>query len=352
MNNNISVFFAIDDNYAPFLLITLNSIIKNMSKNNNYNIYVLNNGLSEQSTSKIKNYECENLKISFVNMSKIMKSFGEILHTRDYYSKATYYRLFIPTMFPNLNKALYLDCDIVVNSDIADLYNTNLGNNLVGAVLDEAVGLIPEFQNYVKNFLDVPHSKYFNAGVLLMNLEQMRKFNFEQKFINLLASYKFDVAQDQDYLNVICKNRVTYLPKSWNKMPFKDSICEKDINLIHYNLSYKPWHYDNIEYQKYFWEYATSAGLLEQMKQTLSAYSDSQKQADSASGARLIKMAQKQSEMQDTFASLLKSGEINSTTFVRQELFDASALLTQSKQALKEQIDGNEDSIWQLANMD
>lgn len=348
---NIPIFFAIDDNYAPFLLITLKSIIENSSKSNNYHVHILTNGLNSLNVEKIKTYQSTNVQIDFVNMTNVLKKFGDVLHTRDYYSKATYYRLFIPTMFPYLNKAIYLDCDIVVTGDISELFNYNIGNSLVGAVPDEAVGLIPEFQNYANNFLGIHYREYFNAGVLLMNLDEMRKYNFEKKFINLLESYKFTVAQDQDYLNIICKDRVTYLPKTWNKMPFKDSIDDSELNLIHYNLSYKPWHYDNIEYQSSFWKYATLANLDEDMKKMLKLYSKGQKLNDQISGAKLINMAQKQSQMQDTFASLLNSGEISKETFVRQELFDASKLLMQSKQKIKDELQ-SEEGIWKLVNKD
>ena len=58
---------------------------------------------------------------------------------------------------------------------------------------------------------------YINAGILVMNLKELRNFDFENKFIDLLSKIKFSVAQDQDYINVICKNRIKYLPKIWNK---------------------------------------------------------------------------------------------------------------------------------------
>ncbi len=319
-NKNIPIFFSVDDNYIPFLIVTIESIVANASSTNNYQFFVLNNGINQNNIDRVMKYNKNNFHVEFINMADKLEKIGDALHTRDYYSKTTYYRLFIPTMFKNLDKALYLDCDIVVNGDIADLYNHDIGTNLVGAVVDEAVSNVPEFINYTNNFLGVKNTNYFNAGVLLMNLKELRAIDFESKFINLILSYTFNVAQDQDYLNVICANRVTYISKVWNKMPFLDKhIKQEDINLIHYNLTSKPWHYNDVLYKEYFWKYSKMAGVFDTMQKILNEYSEEQKKNDAIGGARLIKMADEQSKQKDTFVKLVKNGEIDAITFVRKE---------------------------------
>ena len=298
----IPVFFAIDDNYSPFLCVALRSLVKHSSINNQYNIYILNTGLSEKNINVINSFSADNIKITSVNMEEKIKNFSNRLHTRDYYSKTTYYRLFIPTMFPQYNKALYLDSDIVILSDVANLFNTNIGKNLVGAIPDESVQIVPEFYKYVENFLGVERINYFNAGILVMNLDEMRKQNFEEKFLNLLMTVKFNVAQDQDYLNVICKDKVKYISFSWNKMPFKcNNVNIQDLNIIHYNLSFKPWHYDDILYQEEFWENAKEIGLEEQLLNIRNNYTPEQKQKDLQCGENLKEMALAQSKLGSTF---------------------------------------------------
>ena len=154
-----------------------------------------------------------------------------------------------------------------------------------------------------------------------MNLKELRAINFETKFFNALTSYKLSVAPDQDYLNVICKDRITYISKVWNKMPFKDNALNiSDLKLIHYNLSYKPWHYDNIEYQDAFWKYTSQAGMVETMQRFLNEFNDTLKQKDAVSGKRLLELADSQSKQQDTLLALLQSGEIDSTTYLRNNL--------------------------------
>lgn len=328
-NKTVPIFFAVDDNYVPFLLVTLESITTNASKEYEYILHVLNNGISPANVEKLNKYNHDNFKVELVNVAKAMNKVGDTLHTRDYYSKTTYYRLFIPNMFTQYDKALYLDCDIAVQGDIADLYNYELGNNYVGAITDEAVAIVPEFIAYVDKFLGVPTPKYFNAGILVMNLKRLREINFENKFMNLLSSYTFNVGQDQDYLNVICKDKVTYIPNIWNKMPFEDKNLKlEDIKLIHYNLSYKPWHYDNIVYQDAFWKYAKQAGEEATMLALLADFTEDKKQKDAQGGARLLKMADEQSKQKDTFYSLLLNGEINSETYLRRDALDPDQVLS------------------------
>ena len=239
-NEKINIFFSCDDNYIPFLAVSLESLIKNASRNYLYNIYILHTrSISQASQDDIKErYNKEVFNIEFVDISSHIKMFSEKLHTRDYYSKNTYFRLFIPNLYPKMDKALYLDSDITILKDISKLYNTKLGNNLVGGVPDGAVQVFPEFKDYVENKIGVESfDKYFNAGVLLMNLKRMREIDFENVFLNMLTKITFTVAQDQDYLNAICKRFVKILDRVWNVMPIPNQgIKEKDILLIHITI--------------------------------------------------------------------------------------------------------------------
>ena len=141
IKGEIPIFFSCDDNYIPFLAVTLESLEKNASKNYNYVIKVLHsNTINAENQQRILcEYNVDNFNIEFVDISNYVEKISERLHTRDYYSKSTYYRLFIPNLYPQYSKALYLDSDIVVLGDISKLYNTELGENYVGAITDEVV---------------------------------------------------------------------------------------------------------------------------------------------------------------------------------------------------------------------
>ncbi len=276
--NEINLFFTCDDAYVPFLAVTLQSIKENKTKGNVYKVKVLHaNSISAQSQNIINNeYNKDNIEIEFVDISATVSSVFNDLHTRDYYSKSTYYRLFIPNLYPNLDKALYIDSDIVVLEDIANLYNIDLGDNLVGGVTDGIVASFQELKEYVTNRIGVDKwQDYFNAGVLPMNLKALREFNIEDKFIKLLGAVKFTVAQDQDYLNTLCKNRVKRIDGAWDVMPFYGSELPREkLKLIHYNLAYKPWHHDEIMYEEYFWDYAKRTVYYDQICEEKKGYYD------------------------------------------------------------------------------
>lgn len=299
--DTVNLFFACDDNYLPFMAITLDSLINNCDKTREYQVYVLNNGLNEENKEKIKNqFTSKNFKIEYCDVSSELKEISDRLHTRDYYSKSTYYRLFTPTMFPNLNKALYLDCDIVIRGDISKLYDTPLETNLVGAVHDSFVDTHKALQMYVENRVGVkPYTKYFNAGVLLMNLEEMRKFDFKDKFLNLLSLIKFDVAQDQDYLNAICCDRVTLINEEWNFMPLENKKKSDKVNLIHFNLDYKPWHREGLLYGDLFWEYVNKSLFKKEIHEAKTNF-DEEKQLKAKEQTRnLVSLCLTQSNEQE-----------------------------------------------------
>lgn len=282
-SNVIPIFFAVDNGYIPFLAITLKSMLKNASTDYNYDIKILYTSINEENKQKILKYENTNVKIEFVDLNYYIEELQEKLYTRDYYTKTTYYRLLIPNLYPQYDKAIYLDSDIVVLGDISQLYNEDVENNLLGAVPDASVRKLKEFSEYVERVVGMADYKnYFNAGILLMNLKEMREFDFQSKFLYLLENIKFSVAQDQDYLNRICKGRTKILDAGWDVMPIPtDSpMQEKDIKIIHYNLIYKPWHFDNVLYQEYFWEYARQTEFYNEILEMRNTYSEEEKARD------------------------------------------------------------------------
>ena len=257
----ITIFYAVDDNYIHLLKIALSSLIENASKNYKYDVCILHTTLSKESKKYIKEIKSKNVRISFHNVHASMELLSKKLNVRDYYTLTTYYRLILPRTFWTIDKAIYLDSDIVVRGDISKMFEYDLGDNLVGAVPDASVQIFDEFITYAENALGIPHERYFNAGVLLMNLKAMREMHFEKKVEDLVKKVSFKVAQDQDLLNVICKDRVLYLPAEWNVMP----LGEKKDNplLIHYNLILKPWKQDDVMYEDIFWASAGKYGVAD-----------------------------------------------------------------------------------------
>ena len=294
--NEIPVFFAVDNGYIPFLGVALKSLIDNTSKKNKYAIKILYTSVTEENKARIKKYEKENISIEFVDLNKQLEEIKEKLYTRNYFSNTTYYRLFIPELYPEYDKAVYIDSDTICLADIADLYNVDMEDNLIAAVPDGVVQTIDPFKDYVERVVGVAdYNKYFNAGVIVMNLKELRKYKFEEKFIYMLGKIRFEVAQDQDYLNRLCKGRVKMIDYSWNRMPIMGKR-DGDINLIHYNLGAKPWYFDDVLYQEYFWKYAEKTEFYNEIKEIGAKYTDEDKEKDDANSAKLIELAQKETE--------------------------------------------------------
>ena len=254
---NIPIFFSCDDNYVPFLGVAITSLICNTSEKNNYSIYVLHSGLKNENMKRIKALETQNASIEFVDVSDKLEAYGKKLNLRDYYTVAIYFRLFIPNMFPHLDKAIYLDADMVILEDVAKLYDIDLHDNLLGGVSDAIIASRQEFRDYAELGCGIyPYTRYFNSGMMLMNLDAMREFDLEGKFEFLFNTYGFEtVCPDQDYLNVICKDRVLYLDEGWDKMAIDGNYNGRPM-IVHYNNFAKPWQQNGINYSGYFWQYA------------------------------------------------------------------------------------------------
>lgn len=288
----IPVFFSVDDNYVPLLNVAIYSLKKNASKNYIYNVHILNTGLTLSNIELLKGMQSKNTNILFNNISNKIEAYESRLFTRDYYSRSTYYRFFIADFFPQYNKALYLDSDIIIKEDISKLYNTELGTNLVGAINDDIITNEEAFSEYTERALGISRYNYFNAGILVMNLYEFRQQKVLNKFFDLLNKYTFTVAQDQDYLNVICKNKVTLVSEFWNKTPMPNNNCDKHkVSIIHFKIVYRPWHCDNVIFANDFWRYAKRTQSYKALLQIKKNYSNEQLKNDYGQLINLKQMA-------------------------------------------------------------
>ena len=281
---SIPVFFSIDDNYAPFLSVALSSIVRNSSKTYAYKVIVLYMKLSERNRRMLASLAAENLEIQFISMENRLDGITDCMSNRlraDYFTLTIYFRLFIPVMFPEYDKAIYLDSDIVVPGDISELYRTELGDNLLAAAADHSVVDVPQLAKYIEDGVGIDKHHYINSGVLLMNLKRMREAQLEQRFLELMNTYHFDcIAPDQDYLNVMCSGKILYLPASWDAMPTQGTEPIENPKLIHYNLFAKPWCYDHVQYEEYFWEYAKKSGYFSEILSFKAKYSEENRKSD------------------------------------------------------------------------
>lgn len=316
MNNQkelIPIFFSVDDNYIPYLAVALKSLIANASKKYNYKVIVLHQEVSENNIKRIEGLKTEGFEIEFIPMKDSLSCITDRMSNRlraDYFTLTIYFRLFIPAMFLEYDKGIYLDSDIVVLGDISELYEVNLRGNLIGASVDYSIQNIPEFVKYTEKGIGVTVSKYINSGILLMNLKKLREVSLDTRFLELLNTYHFDsIAPDQDYLNAMCYGKIEYLSGTWDTMPENNTVPLKNPKLIHYNLFAKPWCYDNIQYEEYFWKYAKDSGYLEEIQEHKKNYSDEQKKSDTECIGRMLKRALEIAEQTENFRTVFESGK-------------------------------------------
>lgn len=284
MKKEIPIFFATDNNYAHCLAAAMKSLLENASKEYFYRIYVLTTELKQDYREKISKIVLdypENASVEYKSLREEMENSPGTFHLRDYYTRETYCRIFIPRLFPQYEKVIYLDCDIILLGDISEFYNTDISGYLMGAAHEDVADVLPNFQEYIDKNLGVDHKTYFSAGVLLINAQMYRKLDIESKFINLMNNYTFRITQDEDYLNVLSYGKTLLLDQGWNKAPFKmDSFDEKNLKLIHYKINWKPWHFDDTLWGEYFWKYSSQTEFYEESKSIFAAYTDEMRKKD------------------------------------------------------------------------
>lgn len=298
----IPIFFACDEGFVKYTMVSMKSIMENADRSRKYHIYILHMGITEATQAKVLAMADEEFAIDFVDVTDKMKSIADKLPIRDYYSNTTYFRLFIPDMFPQYRKALYIDSDTIVVGNIAELYDHKLGKLYAGVCPDRVVAQTDILGDYVEKVLGVKRTRYFNAGVMLMNCSQFCENHLLDEFLEMLHVYLFVVAQDQDYLNLICKNQVLYMEPKWNAQVFGELACpEEEVGLFHFNMAAKPWHYEDCRLAEYFWKYAKMTVDYDAIKEGLANYTDEQRRNDSVSGEKLIRLAVSEINREDNY---------------------------------------------------
>lgn len=312
MNREIPIFFTIDDSYAPFLAVALNSAIKNSDPQRNYKAIVLYQDLGADNISRLQSLQTENFKIELMPIRANMEALDDRMSNRlrcDYFTLTIYFRLFIPSMFPQYDKGIYIDSDVVLTDDIAKLFDIDIGENYIGACNDLSIADIPPLVAYTEKAVGVNAKEYINSGVLLMNLKKMRDDDLEVHFLALLNKYHFDsIAPDQDYLNAMCNGKIYYLEEKWDTMPNDAKPMLTETSLIHYNLFSKPWCYDGIQYEEEFWNYAQDCGFIDEIREFKASYTEDKKKADSECLELLVRRGIEIPENDITFKKMNEKG--------------------------------------------
>lgn len=235
------IFFAINDAYTQHLCVVIASILKNSTPLDDFHFYVLNKGdLSEENKNNIKSLKAlKDFEIEFVEVDFALFDECHTSQSCDYITKETYFRYIIPTLKPNLEKSLYLDCDIIIEDSLNLLYSIDLKDNYLGVVED--------FWEYARIIYkkDYNLNNGFNSGVLLINNKKcledniIEKLFFNAEILNLQETIKW---VEQDVLNYTFNNKCLFLNPKYN---VQYSIFTSDNN----STNYKDCDYFNSRYR-------------------------------------------------------------------------------------------------------
>ncbi len=306
----IPVFYATDDSFSKFTVVSIHSMIKNASRRFKYKIYILHNGISDGMREICESLGDECFEVIFADVNSYLESIDDRLPVRDYYSKTTYYRFFIAEMFPEYDKAIYIDSDTIVQGDISEFYNTDIKDAYVGASHEQAMVQVDEYGEYVEKVIGISRYNFFNAGVLLINCRQFRLRFILDKFTQYLHTYNFVVTQDEDYLNLICKDHVYWMDQRWNTEIFGNIPYPiEEAKILHYIMVSKPWHYYDCRHGDIFWSYAKETPVYEQIKQILRSYTDEERERDRASADALLALAVSETARDDNYLRRLNRAE-------------------------------------------
>lgn len=282
LENNVGVVLASDERYVPFLCVAIKSIVDCASDENNYDIIVLSDGISNVTRCKIqKMANSRNVKVRFVEISYLLNNYNFSFRCQQL-SRCAFGRMLLPDLLADYEKVLYLDCDILAIKDISELYYKNIEGYYLAAVKDRFVSIIREGQieenNHIKHNVKLDDKQdYFNSGVLLINLEEFRK-NYKISDMMDLAELRTWMWEDQDVLNYLCKERVKWIEPKWNMLwgldtQLRDMMLMEmeyfrafnDPSIIHYAGGCLPTKTLDDIYSVEFWEVAKKTPFYEKL---------------------------------------------------------------------------------------
>lgn len=266
----IPVFLAPNNAYAPHAGITITSMMENSSKEYFYDIYVLHTDLNSENIGLFHSMEYENASVKCYCITRHVEKELKLMYTNFHFSKEMFYRILIPELFPQYEKAIYLDSDICVLGDISEFYNIDLEGNILGGINDV---MHLRSKNYVSKQIGLDPFRYINSGVLLIDCKQYLEENIKQRIFDELKVRDSLRYPDQDLINIVCNGRIKFLPRKWNyiwhyhivksdhalNLPSEEMeqylADAEDIRILHFTSGVKPWNNTMIPLSDHYWEY-------------------------------------------------------------------------------------------------
>lgn len=220
----VSVMFAVTSSWLIPLAVAIRSLCVHSDPRRNYELYIVHHGLEEEQMKELGKAVSGYPRVS-LEFCRLPERLLRILQHRDCgrFSPLTYGRLLAAALFPRHDRVVYLDVDVLLNGDVAELYDADLHGAPIGAVRDCAVlqsistGRLPDHLEYISGMGVTNPRLYCNTGVMVMDLVQMREQETEDRLLRLLEAHPDSFPYvDQDIINIVFHGRIAPLPLRWN----------------------------------------------------------------------------------------------------------------------------------------
>lgn len=276
-SDSIPIVFSTNDYFVPYMSTAMQSIMENADQNRQYVFYIFYQKIADENIRLLTEQTSffRQFSIEFINVALYISKYN--LFTSRHITVESYFRLLIPGLLSQYQKAIYLDGDIICNTDIASLFDIDMENNLIAAVRDTGVSWYysPKHSKKMKNMHTVllnlkKPDKYFCAAMTIINIELFHKTITTEKLLEFAASREWQI-HDQDVMNVLSEGKTLLLPYCWNFMSTPDAKylpehlkkeydeAGKNPKIVHY----KPWDsYFYMQHFECFWKYATRTPFI------------------------------------------------------------------------------------------
>ncbi|MBL1230597.1 glycosyltransferase family 8 protein [Enterococcus sp. BWB1-3] len=210
----VPVVTASDEHYAPYLSVMIATLLDNVNDpNSRIHFYVIDDDISDKSKEQLRktvNLHSDQASIEFVSVDHSL--YKDFL-VSDHITTTAYFRISLPKFLPadDTCKVLYLDADTLILDDITTLFNLDLHDQTIGAVID------PGQTKALKRLGIDSNNFYFNSGVMVINLERWNKENITEKTIQFLTDHGDKIIyHDQDALNAVLYEQWAPFHPRWN----------------------------------------------------------------------------------------------------------------------------------------
>lgn len=266
MQKLIPIAFMFDNNYVIPAGVAFYSLLENADKSHFYHFYVLHNDITLENQEKLHETVkyFQNAQLEFINMTNDFDDIWKKIKIKGHYSKEIFYKFIMPSLFPQYEKLIITDVDVVFCGDISESYFSFEPDEDFYIAGVKGIGKMMHFMDaYKKDFTEEEiQTLQIGAGYMIYNLKKMREAFIEEKLIKCLEKNSKRVRQpEQDILNLVCYPKIKYLHLKYmtctylydlykNEDDFKNDsqFSEKELKeafyspvQLHYATHIKPW---------------------------------------------------------------------------------------------------------------